>query len=263
MTQFFICFLYRLKLAEPEQGLIPYNLMSDTTGTNPEIEIIYEDSHLLVINKPVNLLSQEDHTGDPDVLSLCKTYLSDKSRINRPAFLGLLHRLDRNVGGVMVLAKNHEAASKISRQIRQRLFQKLYLIVAEGDTPPNGVLVNYLSKDSSSNRVTVTDSSEKTGKRAELSYLKKSFDTRRNLSLLQVQLLTGRPHQIRSQFAHAGYPLPGDHKYGVGSNHSQSPSLFSEKIQFTHPQTGKKLQFSAKPPQIKPWTYFESLLFQK
>ncbi len=248
-------------MADPEKGQhLRFKLMSSTTGTNPEIEIIYEDSHLLVVNKPVNLLSQEDHTGDPDVLSLCKTYLSDKSRVNRPAFLGLLHRLDRHVGGVMVLGKNHAAASNISKQIRQRLFQKLYLVVVEGDTPPNGVLMNYISKNPESNRVTVTDSS---GKRAELSYVKKSSDSNRNLSLLQVQLLTGRPHQIRAQFAHAGYPLPGDHKYGVRSSHSQSPSLFSARIQFTHPQTGNKIKFSAKPPRINPWSYFASFLFQK
>jgi len=222
------------------------------TQTDPNIPIIYEDEHLLLINKPAGLLSQEDHTGDADVFTLCKQYLS-RSQNNNP-FLGLIHRLDRPVSGLMLLAKNRNAAENLSKQIRDRTIQKTYWAVTTGSPPPNGVLAHRLYKDRETNVVEVVTGNQQKGKRAELSFakLEKSDD----LHLLSVHLQTGRPHQIRVQLAHEGFPIWGDYKYGQNQPDGRTMALRAVEIVFRHPQTSQHVHFELAPPSKHPWTQF-------
>lgn len=225
----------------------------------PDIPMLYEDNHLLIVNKPVNLLSQADHTGDPDLLSLCKEYLKVKYKKPGNVFLGLVHRLDRPVGGVMVLAKTSKAASRLSEQIRNRKFEKRYLLVVHGETPPNGVFVHHLLKDSDSNRVTVAAADNKKSKRAELVYQQLEYLKKHNISLVKVNLITGRAHQVRVQFSSEGFPLFGDRKYGKEDGHdtTSEPALFAFEIIFSHPTLKKKVNFKAPPPSSPPWSFFK------
>ncbi len=230
--------------------------MPRTTGTNPDIPILFEDNHLLVVCKPVHVLSQQDHTGDPDLLTLCKAYLKKQHQKPGNVFLGLLHRLDRPVGGVMVLAKTSKAASRLSEQIRQRSFQKRYLLVVKGQVPPNAVLVHHLLKDPDSNHVKVVSQRNKKAKKAELSYLRLDYHPTRDLSLVKANLITGRPHQIRVQFSVEGHPLLGDKKYGDPDDTTDSPALFASGISFRHPTHGDTVRYTASPPDTEPWKMF-------
>lgn len=225
----------------------------------PDIPLLFEDNHLLVVNKPVNLLSQADHTGDPDLLSLCKEYL--KLKYDKPGnvFLGLVHRLDRPVGGVMVLAKTSKSASRLSEQIRTRKFEKRYLLVVHGETPPNGVFVHHLLKDKKTNRVTAAKANDKRSNRAELVYQRLEYHKKHNVSLVNVNLITGRSHQIRVQFSSEGFPLFGDRKYGKDDvrDTTSEPALFAFEIIFSHPTLKKTVSFKASPPSSPPWSFFE------
>ena len=225
-----------------------------TTGTNPNITILFEDNHLLVIHKPAGVLSQEDYSGEPDVLNLCKAYL--KNEYNKPGnvFTGLVHRLDRPVAGVMLLAKTSKAASRISEQIRKRTVKKRYLAVVEGNPGDNGMLMHYLLKNRETNRVTVVDSGNSNAQKSELIY--KKMAQKKNLSLLNITLITGRPHQIRVQLSHEGFPIVGDSKYGKISG--SDIALFASEFEIMHPTLQKQLIFSSTPSNIYPWTCFSN-----
>jgi 23S rRNA pseudouridine1911/1915/1917 synthase len=229
-----------------------------TTGTNPDIEIIFEDNHLLAVNKPKGLLSQEDRTGKPDLLSLCKDYI--KKEYNKPGnvFLGLLHRLDRPVSGIMLFAKTSKAAGRISEQIRKRNVQKTYLTVVEGAPPASGMLSDHLLKDKKINRVLVVQSGTKGAKKAELTFQR--LDQKNGIALLSVNLITGRAHQIRVQLAQAGFPIWGDQKYGTG-NHP-TIALHAWKMTIQHPTLKNELTFSTKIPEKYPWGQFDKTIFQ-
>jgi len=249
------------------------------------IKIIYEDNHLLVVEKPQNMLTQGDQTGDDDLLSVLKDDI--KQRYNKPGnvYLGLVHRLDRPVGGVMVFAKTSKAASRLSDQIRTKEFDKTYMAVIHGvPDKPSDTLVNYLVKDERTNTVRVIDvpdskafaRSEKSArdsggsasdsishtaghsenaKKAILDYNLK--DSRDGFSLVQIKLHTGRPHQIRVQFAAIGHPLYGDQKYGATVNKpGMQLALWSAEIGFIHPTLKEYVSFSSNPPQIYPWNLF-------
>lgn len=223
-----------------------------TTGTNPDIQILFEDNHLLVIHKPEGVLSQEDYSGDSDVLTLCKAYL--KKEYNKPGnvFLGLVHRLDRPVAGVMLLAKTSKAASRISAQIRKRTVKKRYLAVVEGVADANGMLTDYLLKNRDTNLVTVVGAGNSNAQKAELTYQK--IEQKNGLALLSITLITGRPHQIRVQLAHQGLPIAGDKKYG--STLKTSIALFASELEITHPTLKKEVLFKASPSNSYPWSYF-------
>jgi len=222
------------------------------TQTDPNIPIIYEDEYLLLINKPVGLLSQEDQTGDPDVLTLCRRYLS-RSQKNDP-FLGLIHRLDRPVGGLMLLAKNRKAADSLSKQLRDRTIQKTYWAITAGSPPRNGVLTHQLYKNRDANIVNVVTDNQQKGKRAELSFAK--LEESDDLHLLSVHLQTGRPHQIRVQLAHEGYPIWGDYKYGNNQPDGRTMALRAVELVFKHPESNQHVHFELAPPSEHPWTKF-------
>ncbi len=223
------------------------------TDTDPDIEILYEDNHLLAISKPKGLLSQEDYSGDPDVLTLCKAYLKKKYDKPGNVYLGLLHRLDRPVSGVMLLAKTSKAASRISEQIRKRTIKKRYLAIVHGEPDKQGFYTHYLVKDQNNNIVKSVPESVKGAKKAELIY--RTLQTREKLSLMELSLITGRAHQIRVQFAEEEHPLWGDHKYG--NSEGNEIALHAFQYQIDHPTLKKEQIFQSKPPESYPWSIFD------
>jgi len=222
-----------------------------------QVKIIYEDNHLLAVEKPADMLSQADDTGDADLLTVLKDYV--KNKYNKPGnvFLGLVHRLDRPVGGAMVFAKTSKAASRLSEQIRKGDFGKTYLAVVHGvPTPPRGRLEHYLAKDERTNTVRAVAYGNAEGKKAVLDY--EVLQSESDLSLVKINLLTGRPHQIRVQFSAAGHPLYGDAKYGGGANKpGRRIALWSLRIACKHPTNGEDMVFTSKPPvEAYPWNLF-------
>ncbi|MDZ7773876.1 MAG: RluA family pseudouridine synthase [Balneolaceae bacterium] len=230
----------------------------NSTGTKPDIPIFHEDEHLLVVNKPAGLLSQADHTGDPDLLSLCKRYL--RAGGARDPFLGLVHRLDRPVAGVMMLAKTRRAAEDLARQVRDRLVQKTYRVTVFGKTAVNGVLTHHLEKDRSRNVVTARDETGTDSKEAVLSFarLDMAEEGGQTLCLLSVHLQTGRPHQIRVQLAAVGHAVWGDYKYGPEQPDGRAMALRAYELVLRHPATGKEMRFTSQLPQEDPWNRFNT-----
>lgn len=177
-------------------------------------EILFEDNHLLVAIKPVNMPVQKDESRDLDFISAMRDFIRIRDKKPGNAYLGLVNRLDRRVGGVMVLGKTSKASARISEQIKNHDMEKVYLAVAHGHfAEKTGTLINYLSKDSDKNEVKVVDEGVEGGKYAELSYEVVSEKKNPDLTLLRVHLKTGRGHQIRVQFANIKHPLRGDNKY--------------------------------------------------
>ena len=216
------------------------------------INIIYEDNHLLVVEKPINVPVQADKSGDEDLLSMLKKYLKEKYNKPGDVYLGLVHRLDRPVGGVMVFAKTSKAASRLSKQIQKHEFKKIYMAVTQGKVSENGVFKDKLKKDEKTNITTVSED----GKEAELSYNLVGFFN--NLSLVRISLKTGRSHQIRVQFASRKIPLYGDQKYNPNAVKDQI-ALFASKIEFKHPITKEVMSFELPLPERYPFTLFKSV----
>lgn len=229
------------------------------TSTHPPIPVLYEDNHVLIVEKPVNVPSQADRTNDADMVSLLKQDL--KVRYAKPGnvYLGLVHRLDRPVGGVMVFAKTSKAASRLSEAVRSRAFHKSYLAVIHGSpVSDSGTLRHYLRKDSRTNTVSVVQSGHKDAKEAILDY--EVLERHTPLSLVHIRLHTGRPHQIRVQFAASGCPLYGDQKYGAALNKpGQQLALWSRQIAFDHPVTKEPVTFTSTPPMESPWSKWPTL----
>ncbi|WP_213583616.1 RNA pseudouridine synthase [Paenibacillus sp. J2TS4] len=233
-------------------------MMNSSNRSN--IPILYEDNHVLVVVKPVNMPTQEDDSKDPDLLSVLKQDI--KVRYQKPGnvFLGLVHRLDRPVGGVMVFAKTSKAASRLSDIIRTRKLDKSYLAVVHG-TPKasRGRLIHYLRKDSKTNTVYSVPKGKDGAKEAILDY--SVIRSAEGLSLVEIHLLTGRPHQIRVQMATEGCPLYGDQRYGQGRNRpGQQIALWSSRLSFEHPVKREIVTFTCAPPQTFPWTNWENEL---
>lgn len=231
--------------------------MENQTKVFKGVKILYEDNHILVVVKPQNMPTQGDDSGDESLLDILKQYV--KETYNKPgdAFIGMVHRLDRPTGGVMVFAKTSKAAARLSEAIAEGEFEKIYLSVVY-DTPKErqAVLTNYLKKDTTTNNVRVVPDTTDDAKYAELSY--KVLQTIGKLSLLSVRLATGRSHQIRVQLSHIGNHVVGDVRYGGTRPKAQcNLALWAAELRFKHPVRDEQLVFKVYPPEDeKPWNYF-------
>ena len=213
-------------------------------------KVIYEDNHLLVVEKPQNVLVQSDNTNDLDLLTSLKKYIKEKYNKPGEVYLGLVHRLDRPVGGVMVFARTSKAASRLSNMIRLKEFEKTYLAIVEGEILDKGILEDYLLKLENENRTIV----DKNGKYSKLSY--KLLGFKDGLSLVKIKLETGRSHQIRVQFSSRGYALWGDQKYNSKAKVGEQIALWAYEIKFKHPVREEIMDFKCNPPLKYPWTLF-------
>ena len=218
-----------------------------------DLEILYEDNHIIVVVKPNNILSQSDSTKDTDMLTIIKNYLKEKYNKPGNVYLGLVHRLDRPVSGVMVFAKTSKAASRLSEQVRTHVFKKRYMAIVwdDGSLKDSDTFIDYISKtdDNSSKIVSSSD-----GKYAELSYRVLERDEKNSLSLVDIELKTGRHHQIRVQFSSRNHPLFGDQRYGKRDNNQIA--LHAYQIEFIHPTTKEKMIFVSKPNRESKWINF-------
>ena len=217
-----------------------------------KINVIYEDNHLLVVEKPINIPVCEDETKDLDLLSILKKYLKEKYNKPGNVYLGLVHRLDRPVGGIMVFAKTSKAASRLSKQVSEHKLKKTYVAVVCGKVKEQDKLIDYLYKDKNKNISYVTDKLH--GKEAILDY--KLLHYKNNYSLVEINLKTGRSHQIRVQFSSRGFPLVGDAKYNKNSDNKTSVALFAKQLQFSHPITNEILTFNLELPNRYPFNLF-------
>lgn len=231
---------------------------------NEKIRVLYEDNHLLVVNKPAGMLSQGDISSDENVQDLMKRYIADKYKKPGNVFLALVQRLDRPVGGAMVLARTSKAASRLSEQLRCRSVQKEYLAVVQGIRfAPAKIhrLDHFVVKNQETRKARICDANLPGAKRAQLDFEIVAHDT--TCALLNIQLLSGRFHQIRVQLSASQMPIAGDSKYGYKGPEIQpgTIALWCHKLAFEHPTTGNKLQFLAHPPvHLKPWERFEKAL---
>ena len=216
-----------------------------------KINIIYEDNHLLVVEKNINVPVQEDSSKDKDLLTMLKEYLKEKNNKPGNVYLGLVHRLDRPVGGIMVFAKTSKCASRLSNQIRENKFNKIYYAVVEGNVSKSKVLINKLLKDTKNNIVKV----DKSGKLSKLEY--KKINEKNNLSLIEIKLYTGRSHQIRVQLSYDGNPLYGDQKYNKNAKVKEQLALFAKKLEFYHPISNELLSFELDLPDRYPFSLFK------
>ena len=219
------------------------------------MKVLYEDNHIIVVIKEPNIPSQSDKTGDVDMLTVVKKYIKEKYNKPGEVYIGLVHRLDRPVGGLMVFARTSKAASRLSEQVRNKTFKKKYLAVVDGIfDEKNGTLIDYLYKDERNNISKVVPETKKNAKLAKLDYEVLNYDNKRDLSLVKIDLHTGRHHQIRVQMAHAGHSLFGDQKYGTRGKGKQI-RLWAYEIEFEHPTTKENLKFTEYPD----WTMVEKL----
>ncbi len=222
-----------------------------------KLTILYEDNHILVAIKPQNIPSQADQSKDVDMLSLVKQYIKEKYNKEGNVYVGLVHRLDRPTGGIMLFAKTSKAASRLSDEFKNNKISKTYYAVTNSiPKDKQGVLEHYLKKDEKNNIVKVVPRGESGAKEAKLYY--EVLQTNENNALVEVKLLTGRSHQIRVQFSAIGCSLVGDNKYGkVVSQTSNNLALWAGRLEFIHPVTKEKMVFAC-PPMLdkKPWSNF-------
>ena len=216
------------------------------------IKVLYEDHHLIAVLKPINVPTQKDSSNDIDMVSLVKDYL--KKKYNKPGnvYLGLLHRLDRPVSGVLLFAKTSKAAERMTKEIKNHNVRKTYYAVVEGKVDKKGTFIDKLLKDEKTNFVRVSDK----GKEAKLEY--ELICYKNNYSLVKINLITGRSHQIRVQFSSRGYPLYGDQRYN--KKDKNQIALFSSSIEFTHPVTKEHLTISYNLPNRFPFTLFNYMV---
>ena len=218
-----------------------------------KLKVIYEDNHIIVVEKPPNVPSQGDKTEDVDMLTLIKEYLKEKYNKPGNVYLGLVHRLDRPVGGVMVFAKTSKAASRLSNQVREKVFKKEYLAIVDGKPEKDkDTLENYLLKNERTNTSRIVKENTPGSKYAKLDYEVLKYNEEINLSLLKILLHTGRHHQIRVQLAGMGHSICGDQKYGTRGRGKQI-SLWAYKLTIEHPITKESMTFTDVPEPIGPW----------
>ena len=227
------------------------------------MKIIYEDNHIIVVEKKPNIPSQADKTEDEDMLTIIKKYL--KQKYNKPGnvYLGLVHRLDRPVGGVMVFAKTSKAAARLSEQVRNKTFKKAYLVIVNGKMEQqSGILEDYLWKDEKNNTSYVVRENKKNAKKASLDYEVLKYDEEQNVSLLRVNLHTGRHHQIRVQLSSRGHSIYGDGKYH-GRDSNKQLCLWAYKLSFIHPTTKEEMTFTDLPEMAGMWSLLKNIEIKK
>ena len=224
-----------------------------------QLKVIYEDNHIIVVEKPVNIPSQADKTGDVDLLTIVKQYIKEKYKKPGNVYLGLVHRLDRPVGGVMVFAKTSKAAARLSNQVREKQFEKNYLTIVNGRMEQScGTLEDYLYKDERNNKSKVVPAETKNSKLAVLDYEVVKYAPELNLSVLKIHLHTGRHHQIRVQLSSRDHSIYGDQKYG-GRGHGKQIALWAYELKLYHPITNEKMTFYSIPEIIGSWKILEDL----
>lgn len=216
------------------------------------LNILYEDNHIIVAVKPCNVLSQSDSTKDIDMLTLLKGYIKEKYNKPGNVYLGLVHRLDRPVGGIMVFARSSKAAARLSEMIKKHDFTKKYLAIVNGILDnKEGEYKDYLLKQENGN--TIVTSKDK-GKLSILKYKVIEESKSHNLTLVEIELLTGRHHQIRVQFASRNHSLYGDQRYGKRDNNQIA--LWEYKLEFMHPVKKEPMSFLCLPPKENGWQIF-------
>lgn len=228
-----------------------------------KLKIIYEDNHIVVVEKPVNIPSQGDKTGDIDMLTLIKNDLKERYKKPGNVYLGLIHRLDRPVGGVMVFAKTSKAAGRLSEQVREKKFQKTYLVIVNGKMEKEkDTLQDYLLKDERNNKSKVVKEGIKNSKLAILDYEVLKYEKEINLSVLKITLHTGRHHQIRVQLSSREHSIYGDQKY-AGRGHGKQIALWAYKLKIIHPITQEQLTFYSIPEKIGSWKILEGIKLEQ
>jgi 23S rRNA pseudouridine1911/1915/1917 synthase len=219
------------------------------------IKIIAEDNHIIVVNKPCNVLVMEDSTKDIDMLTMVKEYIKVKYQKPGNVYVGLVHRLDRPVGGIMVFAKTSKAASRLSEIIRTHKMEKYYLAVCRGELiEKSGEIKDYLYKNAVENKSYAVDKNQKGSKQATLEY--EVIGVKQGYSLLKIKLITGRHHQIRVQLANIGFPIFGDQKYNDNTRKAQI-ALWAYELSFVHPVKKELVSYQCKPDfMVFPWSLF-------
>lgn len=207
------------------------------------INPVYEDNHIIVVVKPANVLTQGDITGDVCLLDMVKDYV--KVKYNKPGnvYLGMVHRLDRPVGGLIVFARTSKAAARLTDDIKKDRIHREYTAVVHGETPPAGILTDYLLKDGKTNMVKAFDTQVEGSKKAVLDF--ETLEYNGGMSKIKIVLHTGRSHQIRVQMAAFGHPIYGDMRYGRGEK--GNIALFCSRLDITHPTKKEVMSFTAVP----------------
>ena len=220
--------------------------------------IIYEDNHIIIVNKLPSQIVQGDKTGDEPLSEKVKKYI--KKKYNKPGevFLGVVHRLDRPVSGLVIFARTSKALARLNNMLKERMIKKFYWAVVK-ELPPEekGHLVHYLYRNTKKNKSFVSVKERENSKKAELIY--RHISSSDKYHLLEIELLTGRHHQIRAQLASIGCPIKGDIKYGYPrTNKNASIHLHARRIEFIHPVKKEKMTFVAPPPDDPLWEYFSN-----
>ena len=221
------------------------------------LKVLYEDNHIIVVEKPVNIPSQGDKTGDEDMLTIIKRYIKEKYNKPGDVYLGLVHRLDRPTGGVMVFAKTSKSASRLSEQVREKKIHKKYLCIVDGKLEKEkDTWKDYLLKNQKNNISKVVKKETKNAKEAILDYEVLKYNKEIDLSVVKVNLQTGRHHQIRVQFASRNHSLYGDQKYGTRGR-GKNRALWAYYLSFLHPTKKAIMEFEDYPEKIGSWKILE------
>lgn len=224
-----------------------------------DLKVIYEDNHIIVVEKKPNIPSQGDKTNDIDMLTIVKQYIKEKYNKPGEVYLGLIHRLDRPVGGVMVFAKTSKAASRLSEQVRNKVFKKKYLTIVDGEMEKEkDTLEDYLLKNEKNNLSKVVNEKTKNAKQAKLDYEVLTYNDEISLSVLKIDLHTGRHHQIRVQLSSRGHSIYGDQKYGTRGRGKQI-ALWAYSLTIVHPITKEEMTFISIPEKIGSWKILENI----
>ncbi len=213
------------------------------------INILYEDNSIIVVEKPAGVATQSADVRQSDCVSYIKEHLKKNNPGNREEpYVGVIHRLDQPVAGLLVFAKTKKAAASLSEQVRSDIMNKHYLAMVEGiiDAPEDTELINYMYKDPQTSKAVITDEKSKAPKlqEARLIYHTDRIIESRNCTILSVKLITGRFHQIRAQLSHIGHPITGDKKYGAKTPYEQGIALVADRLEFVHPDSGEKVEKS-------------------